>query len=145
MCGVSAARWRYGRTRAIASARRLDGLGQRALGADEDATGDEELGHVDVERRPWGAERRGREVDQHRAVRVDEHVAQVEPAVRDARRVQAVDLTPQVDDGRVGHVIRVCELERVDVRLAGDHQRVAVGAECGADHLRHPHPRLSRP
>ena len=74
----------------------LDGLGQRALGADEDGAGDEELGHVDVERRLRGAERRGRQVDQHRPVVDDEHVARVEPAVRDACRVQPLDLPPQI-------------------------------------------------
>ena len=43
----------------------------------------------------------------------------------------------------VAHVLRARELERLDVRLAGDHERVAVGAERGGDHLGHPHARLA--
>ena len=53
----------------------LDRLGERALGADEDTAGHEELGHVDVERRLRRAERRRRQVDEHRPVLADEHVA----------------------------------------------------------------------
>ena len=112
----------------------LDGLPKRAVRADEDRARDEELGNVHVERRLRGAERRGREVDEHRAVVDDEDVARVESSVRDAGRVQPGDLRRQSSSSSlVAHLIGRDRLERVDVRLACDDQCVAVGAE-GRDH-----------
>ena len=116
----------------------LDRLGQRALGADEDTAGDEELGHVDVERRLRCAERRRRQIDEHRPVVAHEHVAEVEPAVGDACSMQVVDLPPQIDEHLVAHVIGARELQGSAVRLASDQECVAFGAERGDDDLGHP-------
>ena len=59
---------------------------------DKDRAGDEELGDVHIERRLLGAERRGREVDEHRPVADNQDAAQVESSVRDAGVVQTSDL-----------------------------------------------------
>ena len=58
----------------------VDRLAQRAIGTDEDGARDEQLGDVDVERRLRGAERRRRQVHQHR------------PAVGRARTLPALSL-----------------------------------------------------
>jgi hypothetical protein len=111
----------------------LDGFAQRTVRAHEDGARDEKLGHVHVEGRLRGAERCGRKVDQHRAVVDDEHVARVEPAVRDARRMQPGDLPPQLLERPVAHLIGPRKLEWVHVRLASNHERVAIRTE-GCDH-----------
>ena len=50
-------------------------------------------------------------------------------------RVQPVDLPHQVDERLVAHLVGARELERLDVGLARDHERVAVRAEGGDDDL----------
>ena len=92
-CGVSAARCRYGSTRPTASDQPAStALRSVRSGPTRTAAGDQELGDVHVERGLRGTERRGREVDQHRTFVRDEHVAQVEAAVGDARCVKPGDL-----------------------------------------------------
>jgi hypothetical protein len=95
----------------------FDRPGERAVGADEDTARDEELGHVDVERRLRRAQRRCRQVDEHRPVLADEHVAQAEPAER-SPPVEAVNLPQQVDERLVAHLVDSRELKRLDVGLA---------------------------
>ena len=90
---MSAARCRYGSARPMASAQPAStALRNARSGPTRTRARDQELGHVDVERRLGRTERRRREVDEHRAVVGDEHVAQVEPAVGDARRMKPGDL-----------------------------------------------------
>ena len=71
-------------------------------------------------------ERRRGEVDQHRPVGDDEHVARVEPAVRDPGRVQETDLLPELLERAVVHVVRGGELEWIDGRLPRHDDRVSV-------------------
>jgi hypothetical protein len=115
----------------------FDGLAERAFVAYEDGARDEELGDVAVERRLWGTEGRWRQVDQHRPVVAHEHIAQIEPAVGDARGVEAVHLPPQVDERLVADLIRAGSFEWLDLRLPRDHQCVADGAEGGDHDLGH--------
>ena len=114
---MSAARCRYGRTRPIASpAPASTALLQRALRPDENRARDEELGHVDVECGLRGAERRGREVDQHRGVVDDETLlALSRPWEMPAAWSRATSPTELVE--LIRHLIGVASLERVDVRL----------------------------
>ena len=83
----------------------FDGPVQRPLRADENGARDEELGNVDVERGLRRAERRRRQVDQHRPVVEDEDVARVEPAVGDARSMKPANLSPEILERLVAHLI----------------------------------------
>ena len=120
------------------------GSGQSALRAEEDRAGHQELRQVHVERRLWCAESGRGKIEQHRPVVDDDDVAQVEPAMRDASRVQAGDLLPQILERLVAHLLGVGELERLDVRLARDDECVTTGAEGGGHDFRHADSRLRR-
>ena len=121
---------------------RIDGRLQRSVRADEDGAGDKELGEVDVERGLGSAEGCRREVDEHRPVLDHEHVARVEPTMRDPRTLEPCDLLHQALEHVVGHLLRREALERREVGLARDHQRVAGGPESRGDDFGHPHPGL---
>ena len=121
-----------------------DGVGPAAFTAwrsarrtDENAARDEQLGHVHVERGLRRTERGGRQVDQHRSAVHDDHVADVEPAVRDAGVMQQCHLPHQLQEQRVAHLVGARELQRGQIGLASDQQRVAVGAEAGGNHIGH--------
>ena len=120
-----------------------EGLAQCALGADEHGARDHKLGHVEVERGLRRPERRRGEVDQHRPVVDDEHVARVEPAVRDSGRVQKTDLPPELSERVVVHVVRE-RRARVGRRRGCRVTMTASpsGAEADGDDLRCPDARL---
>ena len=119
-CGVSAARCRYGRARAIESDHPAStAIAQRAFRADEDAARDEQLGHVHVERGLRRAEAGGRQVDQHRFAVHDEHVAEVQPAVRDAGVMQPSDLPAQLHEQLVAHLRRGSRAPTARARAGG--------------------------
>ena len=84
----------------------LDRPGQRALRADKAAGRDEELCHVDVERRLRGAERRGRQVDEHRPILADgSTLLRLSRPWEMPARVQLGDLAHQIEDGLVAHLV----------------------------------------
>ena len=56
--------------------------------------------------------------------------------------MQPSDLPAQLQEQLVADLIGARELQRLEVGLAGDQQRVVVGAEARRDHLRHAHTRL---
>jgi hypothetical protein len=68
----------------------------------------------------------GREAAQNGRTVNDDHVAQVQPAVGDAGRVEERHLLPQLSQRLLLDLLGERVLERLDVRLAGDHQHVAV-------------------
>ena len=142
--GVSAARWRYGRARAdgIAPAG-VDGVAQRALGTDEDGARDEQLGQRRC-RAPTagrrGSPRTGRRAS-GRSSTTSTLLALSLPWEMPAawRRATCSQSSSSVSSlTSVG----LDELERLDVRLAGHEQRVAVRAEGGGHDLGHPDPGL---
>ena len=53
-------------------------------------------------------------------------------------------MLPKILEGPVGHVVGSGELERLEVRLACDDDRVTARAECGHDDFGHSHPGLRR-
>ena len=120
----------------------LDRPRERSLRADEAAGRDEELGHVDRERRLRRARRRSREVDEHGPVLGQEYVAQVETPVGDPRLLQLVNLVPQLDEHLVGDVFGTRDLQGRDIRLTGGDERIALRAERGDDDVGDPHARL---
>ena len=138
-CGVSAAGCRYGRTRATASPQPArTALLNARLRADEHRAGDEELGDVDVELRLVRSERRRRQVDEHRPVVADEHVARVEPAMRNAGRVEPRDLSPESSSSSS---LTWSALESSSGSTSGwrvDHERVVLGAKHHGDDLGDP-------
>ena len=90
----------------------------------------------------WGAPRLGRQVDQKRAAVHDKHVAQVQPAVRNAGVMQPSDLPAQLLEQLVAHLLGTRKLQGREIGLAGDQHGIVVGAEAGADDLGHTHARL---
>jgi hypothetical protein len=133
---------REGTTQGVAPARG-QGLAQGTLGADEDGGCDGQLGQVDVQRRLRRAERRRREVDEHGAFVEEEDVARVQPSVGDTGRVEAGDLLEQALERLVAHLLRLEGLERREVGLPCDDERVAVRAESGRDDFRDADSRLA--
>ena len=117
----------------------IHGGPQRAFRADEDAARDEQLGHVYVERGLRRAEAGRRQVDHQRFAVHDQHVAQIQPAVRDPGVVQHSDLPAQLHEQLVAHLLGPRVLQRREIGLEGDQQRVAVGADARGDHPRHAH------
>ncbi len=83
------------RTRHGVDADAFDGRGQRAVGTDQHGARDEQLGDVDVERRLRGTQGGCGEVDQDGRGGDDDHVARVEPAVRNPSRMKTSYLLPQ--------------------------------------------------
>ena len=67
----------------------------------------------------------------------DGDVQAVEPAVRDAGGVKPGDLLPQLVEQVIGHLLRRHVLERLDVGLTRDDQRVAPQPLGRDDHLGH--------
>jgi hypothetical protein len=120
----------------------IHGLAQRAVGPDEDGGSDEELRHIDIERGPRRTQGRGRQVDQHRALVEHKDVARIEATVRNARLMKPRSLLPEGCECLVAHLVRGGPLERLDVRLTRDHERVSVGPERSRDHLGHSNSRL---
>ena len=128
-CGVSAARWRYGSARATASPQPAATTSRSARSGPTRTVTRRAARPRRDRATSGGRERRRREVDQHRAVVEHEHVARVEPAVRDPGRVQAADLVPEI----LEHLV-------VDV---GQGRRARVGRRA-ADGSRSPRRRASR-
>jgi hypothetical protein len=122
----------------------VDRRTQRAIGPDEHRAGDEQLGDVDVQRGSWSTQGRRGEVAQDGSVVDDHHVAEVEPAVRDPGSMQACGLRPHVCEEVVVDAVDRRVLQRFDVRLPGDDQRVSVGTEGRGHHLRDGGPGLRR-
>jgi hypothetical protein len=56
--------------------------------------------------------------------------------------MQPSNLPAQLQKQLVAHLVGPRELQRREIGLVGDQQRVAVGAEARGDHLRHAHTRL---
>ena len=56
--------------------------------------------------------------------------------------VQPRGLFPDGGERLIAYVIRAGSLERLDIRLPRDDERVSVGTECSRHHLGHPHTRL---
>ena len=62
--------------------------------------------------------------------------------MRNSCCVKPRSLLPKALERFVAHLLRARVLEWLDIRLLRDHERVAVGTECGRDHLGNPHPGL---
>ena len=106
---------------------------ERPLRAHQHRARDQQLGGVHVDRRLRRTERCRCPAPHHVVVADDDHVCGVQPAVGDPGGAQLADLAPELPEQLVAHRVRRPILERPDVGLARDDQRVAVRAQGGGD------------